>query len=453
MANIETINDELSTLFKKGEQILSNSSTNEMNRVRENAFQDFVNLGIPSRSNENYKYTNLLPIFDHTYHVNFKEVDIDVDLNEIFHCEVPELDTNMVLLANARYYKNNKTLTDLPEGVILCGTQEAAKKHPHLFRTHYGKYARTNEDGLIALNSALAQDGFFLYVPKGVVIDKPIQVVNLLYSNSDLMATQRNLIVMEENSQAKVIFCDHTLKPNQYLTNLVTEVSVAKNAIFDLYTLQNQNLKSTILNSTFIRQATQSNVLSNTISLYGGIIRNNHYVSLDGEHCENNTFGMYLLDRNQHLDNFTLVDHAQPNCLSNEHFKGVIDDHASGAFSGKIIVRKNAQQTQAYQSNNNLLLSNQAFVNSKPQLLIDADDVKCSHGATVGQIDEDALFYLRARGIHEKEALQMLMFAFAQEIIEKIRVKPLKERISELVDKRLRGEISKCSTCAIACNR
>lgn len=452
MADSNTINQDFADLFQQGNQLLKAGSSEKMNETREQAFADFKEQGVPTRGNENYKYTNLIPAFDHQYNVNLKYPEVKEDLNSIFQCDVPELDTNMILLTNGWYYRNNKALVEIPEGVIVCSLQEAAEKYPEIFNAHYGKYAKTSEDGLVALNTALAKDGFFIYVPKGVVIEKPIQVVNLLRADRDLMATQRNMIIVEENAQAKVIVCDHTLTKNKYLTNSVTEVNVAKNAVFDLYTLQNQHLNSTILNSTFIRQEAHSNVLTNTISLYGGLIRNNHHVLLDEEHCENNTFGMYLMDRNQQVDNFTFIDHAKPNCLSNEHFKGIMDDQAKAAFAGRIFVRRDAQKTEAYQSNNNLLLSDDAVINTKPQLVIDADDVKCSHGATVGQMDEDALFYLRARGVNETEARQMLMFAFAHEIIDRIRIEPLKERIDELVDKRLRGELSKCNTCALACN-
>lgn len=452
MADINTINKDFADLFEQGKELLMNGSSDQMNEAREKAFVQFQELGVPTCANENYKYTNLIPAFDHPYNVNLRYLPVDVDLNDIFQCDVPELDTNMVLLTNGWYYGNNKKLTELPEGVIVCGTQEASEKYSEIFNAHYGKYAKPDEDGIVALNTSLAKDGLFIYVPKGVVIERPIQVVNLLRSDRDLMATQRNLFVIEENAQAKIIVCDHTLTKHKYLINSVTEVNVAPNAVFDLYTIQNQHLNSVILNSTFIRQDKNSNVLTNTISLYGGTIRNNHHVLLDGEHCENNTFGMYLLDKKQHVDNFTSIDHAKPNCLSNEHFKGVMDGKSTAAFSGRISVRRDAQKTLAYQSNNNLLLSDEAQINSKPQLIIDADDVKCSHGATVGQMDEDALFYLRARGIDEKEARQMLMFAFAHEIIEKIRVEPLKDRIDALVDTRLRGEISKCNTCSIACN-
>ena len=450
--SIDTINNDFLDLFKQGKSLLEDKSSKFMNTKREEAFEQFKKLGVPTLANENYKYTNLVPVFDHPYTVDLQYRTVMGDLNELFYCDVPELDTNLVLLSNGWYYNQNRKL-DIPEGVIVCSLQEAAEKHSEIFEKHYGKYAKPGEEGLVALNTALAKDGIFIYVPKNVVVEKPIQVINLLRSDRDLMATQRNLVVVEENAQVKLIFCDHTLTEHKYLSNTVSEINVAKNAIFDLYTIQNQHLNAAILNSVFIRQEANSNVLSNILSLYGGIIRNNHYTIFDGEHCENNTYGMYLMDRNQHVDNFTFADHAKPNCVSNEHFKGVMGDESTAAFTGKIHVRRDAQKTEAYQRNNNLLLSDDAVINTKSQLVIDADDVKCSHGATVGQMDDDALFYLRARGIHEEEARMMLMFAFAHEIIEKIRIDALKDRIDELVEKRLRGKISKCSTCAIACHQ
>ncbi|MCT4615933.1 MAG: Fe-S cluster assembly protein SufD [Marinifilaceae bacterium] len=451
MSELKTINQDFVDLYTNAKDRLFEASTKEMNDAREKAFECFKSNGIPSKSNEDYKYTDLIPAFAHQYGINLSYTDVDVDLNEIFSCDVPELDTNMVLLTNGWYYKNNYELK-LPKGVIVCGLLEAAQKYPDIFKKHYAKYANVEKDGTVALNTSLAQDGYFVYIPKSVVVEKPIQIVNLMRFNSDLMCMQRNLVVVEENAQVQLIVCDHTLNPRKYMNNTVTEVAVDKNSIFDLYTIQNQHLNSSIINSVFVKQEASSNVLTNTMSLHGGIIRNNHTVIMDDEHCENNTFGMYLLDRNQHVDNFTTINHDKPNCISNEHFKGIMDDNATAAFTGKIHVKRDAQKTEAYQSNNNLLLSNNAVINTKPQLIIDADDVKCSHGATVGQIDEDALFYLQARGIDKKEAMQLLMFAFAHEIIEKIRVEPLKERIAELVDKRLRGESSKCSKCALGCN-
>lgn len=452
MGDINSINKDFSDLLTQAEGFLQENSSDYLKNVRKQAASIFRKIGVPTKTNENYKYTNFVKILDHEYTVDLQYRTVQADLNKLFYCDVPELDTNLVLFSNGWYYKENKKL-DIPKEVIICSFQEAALKHTELFQKHYAKYAEINDDGMIALNTAMAKDGLFVYVPKGIVVNRPIQVISLLNSSKDLMASQRNLIVVEENAQVKFVFSDHALKRNKYLTNSVTEVYVGQNAVFDLYTMQNQHMDAAVINSIYIQQEKNSNVLTNTLSLHGGFIRNNHYVKLNGEHCENNTYGMYLLDRNQHVDNFTSIDHAMPNCNSNEHYRGVMDDESYAAFTGRITVRKDAQKTQAYQSNNNLLLNDNAQINSKPQLIIDADDVKCSHGATVGQMDEDALFYLQARGIDKKEAKQMLMFAFAHEIIGKIRIEALKNRIDEIVDKRLRGGSSLCRTCSLECDK
>lgn len=451
MGDIKKINKDFEDLFNAGKELLETGVHPLMNKKRNEAIKSFLEKGIPHK-HENYKYTDLSDTFDHDYKVVFKYLKQDVDLNEVFRCEVPDLDTHMILTTNGWYYLRNNQLEGLPEGVIICSLQEASVKYPDIFEKHYSKYTKT-DDSLVDLNTAFAQDGIFVYVPKNVILDKTLQIVNLMRANSDFMSFQRNLIVIEDNAQAKVLLCDHTLNDNKFLSNNVTEVSVGENAFFDVYSLQSQQLNATQINSVFIRQDKSSNVLSNTVSLYGGIIRNNIHVSLEGEGAENETYGMYLTDKNQHVDNFTVVNHEVPQCMSNEHFKGVLDDKSTVAFSGRINVKKNAQQTEAYQNNNNLLLTEDAKVFTKPQLVIDADDVKCSHGATVGQIDEDATFYLRARGIGEKEARMMMMFAFTHEIIGKIRIEPIKNRIGELVEKRLRGELSKCANCAMHCNK
>ncbi len=268
----------------------------------------------------------------------------------------------------------------------------------------------------------------------------------------DGMTQHRNLFILEENSEAEVIVCDHTLSTSNFLTNSVSEFFIDKNAHFDFVRIQNEHNGSKQVSHLFFHQERDSRVTANTISLHGGLIRNNVYARLDDEGCENNTYGLYLTDKGQHIDNFVFMDHAKPHCLSNQLFKGVLDDFATGAFNGKVLVRQDAQKTEAYQANNNILLTDDADMNTKPQLEIYADDVKCSHGATVGQLDESALFYLRSRGIEKREARLLLMYAFAHEVIDKIKVLPLQERIHELVAKRLRGELSRCNFCQMNCH-
>jgi Fe-S cluster assembly protein SufD len=256
---------------------------------------------------------------------------------------------------------------------------------------------------------------------------------------------------VEENADVKIISCDHTLNLNKYLNNSVTEIFVGANARVEYYTLQNQHNHTTSLNSVFVHQERDSKAATLYSSLHGGLIRNNLKFILDGENAEANLYGMAFIDKKQHVDNFTQVIHAKPHCQSNQVYKNVLDDDSTGAFAGRIHVVRNAQKTNAFQRNNNLLLTDKATMQTKPQLIIDADDVKCSHGATVGQIDEDALFYLRSRGIEESKARLMMMNAFAHEVIQRISVEPLRNRIDELVDKRLKGEVARCHECAYNC--
>jgi Fe-S cluster assembly protein SufD len=280
-----------------------------------------------------------------------------------------------------------------------------------------------------------------------VVLEKPVQIVNLIFSNEELLIQPRNLIVLEKNSSFRLVVCDHALTTNHSLGNAVMESFVAANANYDFTLLQNEHDHASLINHHFIYQGENSQVETNTISLHSGLIRNNHFVTLDGEHAENIANGLYLMDKDQYVENHVFIDHAKANCRSEQLYKGVMDDRARGAFSGRILVRKDSQVTEAYQRNNNILLTDEAKMKSKPQLEIYADDVKCSHGATVGQIDKEAMFYLRSRGISKKEARLMMMYGFTHDVIKKIHEDSLRERIEELVYKRLQGELAKCENC------
>ena len=444
--NIE-VSEKYSSLFYANRSALDEGSSPIINRMREIAIKRFEKTGIPGFKNENYKYTNLHPVFEKEYDHIFSYEKVDVDLNEVFRCDVPQLDTNVVLLVNGWYYARNKQLSELPEGVVIGSLQQIANEKPELVQDYLNRQAALSDDPLVALNTAFAKDGFFMYVPDNVVVEKPIQVINLMRSDEAVFATQRNLIVAGKNSQVKVVFCDHTLSQTEFLSNNVTEVFVGQDAVVDLYTIQNQNNLANSVNASFFKQEANSNLLTSTATLHGGLIRNNLKVSLDGEHADANVYGMSFTDKKQHVDNYTNIEHASANCTSNQIYKNVLDEDSVGAFTGRIHVVRDAQKTAAFQRNNNVLLTDSAKMNTKPQLIIDADDVKCSHGATIGQIDEDALFYMRSRGINEADARLMLMNAFAHEVIQEIRVAPLRDRIDELVDKRLRGELARCHSC------
>ncbi|NCE71763.1 Fe-S cluster assembly protein SufD [Odoribacter sp. Z80] len=453
MSVLEKINTDFATLFREGYSQLEQGCGAVMNGCRKEAFEKFVQLGGIPQKQEDYLYTDLLPVFNKDYRVVLKYIPQEVDMNETFRCAVTDLVTTPVLTVNGWWFDGNM-VSEIPEEVVICSMREACIKYPDLLYKHYNRYApAARKDGLVALNTAFAQDGIFVYVPDEVVLERPVQVINLLRANADLMGFQRNLVVVGKNARATVLVCDHTLSDHHFLMNNTTEVSLAQGAYLDYYQVQNQHLGASQVNSLFVSQQRKAVFDGNMVTLYGGLIRNNMYVALHEEGGECNLYGMYILDKNQVVDNFSYIDHIAPHCVSHEHFKGVMDDHSLANFSGYIRVRPDAQKTEAYQANNNLLLSEQARVNSKPQLMIDADDVKCSHGASVGQMDEEAMFYLRSRGIGPEEARMMLMFGFAHDIIRHVRLEPLRRKIDDLIDKRLRGELSKCYHCMMQCKK
>jgi Fe-S cluster assembly protein SufD len=450
---VEKINSDFVTLFKEGQTQLEQGCGAVMNRCRQEAFDCFQRLGgIPQRT-ENYIYANLLPVFEKDYHVMLKYVRQDVDINEAFRCSVTDLETDPILTINGWWFDGN-IKSEVQNEVVICSLQEASVKYPDLFMKHYNHYAQVaSKDGLVALNTAFAQDGIFVYIPDGVVLERPLQIINLLRSKADLMAFQRNLIILGKHAQATVLVCDHTLSNHNFLMNNATEIYLAPGAHLDYYQVQNQHMGASQINSLFVSEQRDAHFDSNIISLYGGFIRNNMFVTMQEEGGDCNLYGMYILDKNQVVDNYSFIDHAAPHCNSSEHFKGVLDDAGLANFCGCIRVRPDAQKTEAYQANNNLLLSESARINTKPQLIIDADDVKCSHGATVGQIDEEAMFYLRSRGIGVEEARMMMMFGFAHDIIRHVKLEPLREKIDDLINKRLRGELSKCHNCILQCKK
>lgn len=438
-------------LFKAKEQLLEKASPSFVMNIREEAIHEFGLTGLPDKKDELYKYFSLQKLFEPGYTMQLEPSNVDFSVDDIFNCDVPNLQTRLEIILNGFYKVNGTALTEMDNGIIIGSFAEALRKYPELVREHYSKHAGIKKDSLVALNTAFAIDGLFIYVPKGQILEDPVQVVHLPMSGIDTMLHYRNLFIMEENASAEVIVCDHTLSPFRFLTNSVTEIYAGKGAKFHYSRVQNEHLNSKLLTNLFIHQEADSTVRSNTITLHGGLIRNNTNVLLNAEGCTNETYGLFMSDKNQHIDSYVNIDHAKPNCTSTQLFKGILNDQSTGAFNGRILVRQDAQKTLAYQTNNNILMSDEARMNSKPQLEIYADDVRCSHGATTGQLDENALFYMQSRGIPRQEARLLMLYAFAHEVIEKIQVTPLKDRINHLVDKRLRGELSRCNNCSMAC--
>lgn len=436
-------------LYDQYHSLIDSHASPILNALREKAMSDFRVTGFPSPNDEEYKHTNIPDLFAPDYGLNLNRLEIPVNPYEVFRCDVPNLSTLLYFVVNDSFYTKENPKVKLPEGVLIGSLNEMARSHPDLVQRYYGKQACTQNDGIVALNTAFVQDGFFLYVPKGVIIEKPIQLINILRGDADFMVNRRLLIILEEGAQARLLVCDHTMDKKKFLSSQVTEIYAGKNAVFDYYDIEESSLNTNRITSTFVDQAEKSNVLINGITLHNGTTRNNYRMTFSGEHAEAHLCGMAIADKKQSVDNHTFIDHAVPHCTSNELFKYVLNDSSTGSFSGRILVREGAQKTSAYQTNRNLCATKEAHMYTKPQLEIYADDVKCSHGATVGQLDENALFYLRSLGIPEAEARMLLMFAFTNDVIENVRMDALKDRLRQLVEKRFRGELDKCAGCNI----
>ena len=436
-------------LFSQCEALICRHSSEVMNAPRAKAFADFERLGFPTTKQEKYKYTDMAKLFAPDYGLNLNRLDIPVNPYEVFKCDVPNMSTSLYFVVNDAFYSKALPKAQLPEGVLLGSLKDLSKQHPELVQKYYGKLADTSKDGITAFNTAFAQDGFMLYVPKGVVVEKPIQLVNILRADVNFMVNRRLLVVLEEGAQARLLVCDHAMDDVNFLSTQVVEVFAAENSVFDLYELEETHTSTVRISNLYVNQEANSNVLLNGMTLHNGTTRNTTEVTLNGRGAEINLCGMAIADKNEHVDNHTFIDHKVSDCVSNELFKYVLDEQSVGAFAGKVLVREGAQHTSSQQTNRNLCATREARMYTQPQLEIYADDVKCSHGATVGQLDEKALFYMRQRGISLKEARLLLMFAFVNEVIDTIRLDALKDRLHLLVEKRFRGELNKCQGCAI----
>jgi Fe-S cluster assembly protein SufD len=436
-------------LFSKNEKMICRHSAPTLNALRTEAMFHFMQSGFPTNEQEAYKYTDVSKLFAPNYGLNLNRLDIPVNPYEVFKCDVPNMSASLYFVVNDAFY--NKALPEyrLPEGVILAGLKDTSERFPDLLEPYYGKLADTSKNALTAFNTAFAQDGVLLYVPKNVTVEKPVQLINILRADVDFMVNRRVLIVLEEGAKARLLFCDHAMDNVNFLSTQVMEVFVGKNAVLDLYELEETHTGNVRISNMYVRQEAGSNVLLNGMTLHNGISRNTVEVALVGENAEINLCGMAIADKSQHVDNHTFIDHLVPNCKSNELFKYILGEQAIGIFTGKVLVRPGAQYTNSRQTNRNLCMTREARMYTQPQLEIYANDVKCSHGATVGQLDENALFYMRTRGIPEKEVRLLLMFAFVNEVIDTIRLDALKERLHLLVEKRFRNELSRCQGCYI----
>ena len=429
-------------LYEQCRKMIFEHSSEVMNAQRDAAFERFKANGFPTRKVERYKYTDIAKIFEPDYGLNLNRLEIPVDPYKAFKCDVPNLSTSLYFVVNDGFFPVEHR-SHLPEGVVLGSLKEFATSE------YYNRLAAKDDDAVTDLNTMLAQDGLYVYVPKGVVVDRAIQVINILRSDVDLMVNRRVLIIVEEGAEVKFLFCDHAADDRHFLATQVIEAFVGENAKLDLYCLEETHNKSTRVSNVYIEQQANSRVNHNIITLHNGVTRNKLNLDLVGEGAECSCNGCVIADKNQHVDNNTLITHHVSHCTSNELYKYVLDDEATGAFAGRVLVKKDAQKTTSQMTNQNLTATKQARMYTQPMLEIYADDVKCAHGSTVGQLNDAALFYMQQRGISRKEARLLLQNAFINEVIDHMELEPLRDRLHYLVEKRFRGELSKCEGCKL----
>lgn len=427
--------------FKLMESSLNGESKSPLHQIRQDAISVFEEFGFPGKKSEEWKYTNLNPILKNKFRQYLIHEKINFSYEQVANFIFPGFEGNIIVLINGHYSSKFSKIITEQEGVFIGSFADARKTHNEVILKYFAKYADYYRNSLTALNTAFANDGVFIHVPENVFVVDPVLILNIADAREEsLIAQPRNLIVLEDGASINVIEEYNTVGSNPFFTNAVLEVVLKPNSVIDHYKIQNDGDEAFHIGLTQVYQETQSRYNNTVITWGGSLIRNTLNSVLAGEKSECHFNGLYMLQGKQFADNHTLVDHAVPNCYSNELYKGLMDDKSVGVFNGKIMVRKDAQKTNAYQSNKNILLSDSAQINAKPQLEIFADDVKCSHGATTGQLDETAMFYMRSRGIGKEEARILLMHAFATDVIDTVKDDSLREYLHKNLMKKLRKE-------------
>ena len=407
--------------------------------IRSEAIKAFETNGFPSKKEEAWKYTSLNNVLKHDYSV-FPNQENALEYKDIKKYFIHDIDTYKIIFIDGKYSSHLSQVTH--DGLDVCLMSSALNKDKYrpVIENYFNKLAP--KDSLTSLNTAFSNEGAYIHIPKNKLVEKPIQIIHFSTGNETaLMLQPRNLIVVDENSHVQIIERHQSLTNNPVLTNSVTEIFADKRAIIDYYKIQNDNKNASLIDSTFVDQKDQTNCFVHTFSFGGKLTRNNLNFYQNGEHMDSTMKGITIIGDKQHVDHNTLVHHIEPNCESHQDYKGIFADSSTGVFNGKVLVDKLAQKTNAFQSNNNILLSDKASINTKPQLEIFADDVKCSHGCTIGQLDESALFYMKQRGIPEKEARALLMFAFSNNVLNSVKIPELKQRITKLIAKKLGVDI------------
>tara|TARA_B100000787_G_scaffold12305_1_gene9099 strand:- start:2922 stop:4235 length:1314 start_codon:yes stop_codon:yes gene_type:complete len=411
----------------------------DVHEIRSKALQSFEKLGFPTKKLEAWKYTSLNSVLKQDYSL-FPNKEVAVELADVRKYFIHDIDTYKIIFIDGKYSSFLSETTHDKIDVCLMSYALTRPKYKAVIDNYFNKIAK--QDNLTSLNTAFASEGAYIHIPRNTEVQKPIQIINFTTgSEAATLLQPRNLVVVEENSQVQIIEKHQSLTGNAVLTNAVTEIFADKRAFVDYYKIQNDDTNASLIDNTYAEQKSNSVVSVHTFSFGGNITRNNLNFYQRGEHIDSILKGITIIEGKQHVDHHTLVHHIEPNCESHQDYKGIYDDRSTGVFNGKVVVEKEAQKTNAYQKNNNVLLSNKATINAKPQLEIFADDVKCSHGCTIGQLDDEALFYMQQRGIPKKEGRALLMFAFANTVLESVKIPEVKQRISKLIAKKLNVDI------------
>ncbi|QXP72889.1 Fe-S cluster assembly protein SufD [Tenacibaculum sp. AHE15PA] len=427
------LKDKLTTSYVAFENGVDINS--DIHDIRTKALQNFEELGFPTKKLEAWKYTSLNAVLKQDYSI-FPTSENAIELADVKKYFIHDIDTYKIVFIDGKYSSFLSETTHDKIDVCLMSSALTKPKYKAVIENYFNKIAK--QDNLTSLNTAFAKEGAYINIPKNVEVDKPIQVIYFTTGTEEAIMTQpRNLIVAEQNAHVQIIERHQSLTSNSVLTNAVTEVYAAKDATVDIYKIQNDHENASLVDNSYIEQKSNSIVSVHTFSFGGNITRNNLNFYQRGEHIDSILKGITITEGKQHVDHHTLVHHIEPNCESHQDYKGIYSDRSTAVFNGKVVVEKEAQKTNAYQQNNNILISDKATINAKPQLEIFADDVKCSHGCTIGQLDEDALFYMQQRGIPKKEAKALLMYAFANTVLESVKIPEVKTRINKLIANKL----------------
>lgn len=433
---------EISDWYLKNFELIeshNNGSTPDfVKEIKKQSFEKLIEIGFPTTKVEDWKYTNVIPIVEKNFKpsnlVNsWQDEEVIQEAKKLIESDaiLSDLSSNQVVFIDG-HFVDELSKTQFSDRFEFISLKKALKEKPELIAQHFNKYSQI-ENGFNALNNLFFGDGIFLNVKDNLVEDEPFVVIFIQSGKDEQIINPRNLVIIGNNSKVRLIETYISLNASQNFTNTITEIFIAENSFIEHYKLQNESRSGYHIGKIQTQLERNSNFTSHNLSFGGLITRNDINIVLDGEGAESHFYGLYFVKDNQHIDNHTLVDHAKPHCLSNEFYKGILAENSRGVFNGKIIVRKGAQKTNAYQSNKNLLLSGNAKIDTKPQLEIFADDVRCTHGATVGQVDDDSLFYLRSRGIDEKTARSLLVNAFANDVLNNMTFEPLRNKISDFV--------------------